>query len=170
VSDELLQEPEKEVEADEVDAEQEYDELQAAVRALEAPFRRLVELRRNSDELKTASKKAEEEYKAFEGELWDRLHDSAMQPPFKFDFGGDLGEISFSPAETIFARLLDKDKAMRYFKSQSQDDEFVETKFVGGRLNDEVRERIDDGRPLPPGVDFTPRRYISISGLPATNE
>jgi len=43
----------------------------------------------------------------------------------------------------------------------SYDEELLEVKPKGDLLNALIRQRLDDGEPLPPGLGFYPKEYIS---------
>lgn len=45
--------------------------------------------------------------------------------------------------------------------AESNDPDLIQYKERGAELNSLVRQRLDDGEPLPPGVGFYDREYIS---------
>lgn len=126
-------------------------------------FRRLMELREKRDETKTAAENAEKEYRELEAELWDRAAASSQLPPFKFDLGEPYGVVSFHPKETHYGRVIDKDKALDYFEQRAMMDEVTEPKIVMARVNEIVRDAMEQNESLPDGLDFYARRYITIT-------
>lgn len=128
-----------------------------------AKLRRFHELRVARDEAKAAKDRAEAEYREYEAELWDELNDSPLVGAFKIDLGGDIGVVSFQAKETYYGRILDADKALEALDSAAMKDEMTKTEIVKQRLHELVRERLDNAQPMPEGIDWTARRFISIS-------
>lgn len=130
-------------------------------------FRRLMELREKRDEAKESLSKAEEEYRTFEAEMWDRMtedgtlttKDSTVRVPL----GEPYGTITFSPRETLYGRILDKKKAMRYIEDRQLSDEFTEPGIVMARINELVRGLSESGEAPPDGIDWYARRYLTIT-------
>lgn len=132
-------------------------------RDLETKFRRLVELREQRDIAKSTAEATEREYREYESELWDELEDSPMKGTIKIDLGEPYGVVSFQYKETYYGRVLDKDAALDYLDNNALTDEFTSPKLEMRRVNELVRECIEEQRPLPKGFDFYPKRFISIS-------
>lgn len=126
-------------------------------------FRRLVELRDERDEDKTRAERSEKRYREYEAELYDELAASPIRGSRKIDLGPELGTIVFTPRETYYGRVLDKDAALDYFDERAMTDEFTRADIAKGKLNAFVRDCIEQGKPLPPGIDFTANRGITIS-------
>lgn len=131
--------------------------------AIESKFRRLAELRTTRDEDKIKAEKSEEEFKEYESELYDEIDESALEGGLRFNFGPPLGVISFSLRATNFGRIIDADAATKYFEEQQEIDEMSKPKLSKSKINELVRELIDQGKPMPPGIDFTTNRGITIS-------
>lgn len=128
-----------------------------------AKLRRLMELREARDTSKVAAETAETEYREAESELWDELEESPITGAIKIDLGSPYGKVTFSPRETFYGRVLDTEAALDYFEQSAQIDEFTAPKIVPSRVNELVRQRIENGEPMPEGIDWYPRRYIAIS-------
>jgi hypothetical protein len=128
-----------------------------------AKLRRLDEARRERDELDAAAKQAKNTYNAIEAEVWEELEESSLEPPYKIRVGDEV--VTFHPQETIYGRVLDEEKARAWIEEQGEDDVYINHKeeFVGQRLNALVRGHLERRKPLPPGIDFTPKRYVKIS-------
>lgn len=126
-------------------------------------FRRLYELRQERDEAKTAATNAEKAYRVYEAELWDEVEESPFTGSFKLDLGAPYGEVGFQAKETMYGRLLDKEAARKFFERTGQLEAVTDSDFEMARIHEIVREHLDNKTPLPPGVDWKPKRYISIS-------
>lgn len=128
-----------------------------------AKVRRLMELREKRDEAKTAAENAEKEYREHEADVWEALEDSPVKPPFKVDLGEPYGVVSFHPKETYYGRVIDKEKALEYFEGRAMIDEVTEPKIVAARVNEIVRDAIEQAESLPDGLDFYAKRFVSIT-------
>lgn len=126
-------------------------------------LRRLMELRERRDLDKATAERSEKEYRASEAEVWEALEDSPLKPPYKVDLGDEFGVVRFHPRETIYGRVIDKDAAIEHFEERAMVDELTEPKIVMARVNELVREAYEQGDDMPPGVDFVPRRFVTIT-------
>lgn len=131
--------------------------------ALESRFRRLAELRQDRDQDAVTAKRSEEAYREYEAELLAILEDSGLKGSLGFDFGGDLGEISFQRRKTVYGRIIDKKAAMAALREEGLAEQMTGEKIESRRLNELVRERQESGEDLPDGIDFYEKRFISIS-------
>lgn len=130
---------------------------------IERKARRLVELRDQRDADKRTAEKSEREYREYEQEFWQAIEESPYDGTVPLDLGPEVGSVRLSQRETYFGRLLDADKAQDYFESRAMADEMFEPKVAKRRLNEFVRECLDNGTPLPEGVDFYAQRGITIT-------
>lgn len=126
-------------------------------------LRRFLEAREARDQAREALAKAEEEYRDLEAEVFDLMDENPIQGAIKLDLGEPFGVVSFQQRETVYGRIYDEDQAADYFEGRAMLDEVSKPKFVMSRINEEVRERLDNDEKLPPGVDYFARRYVSIT-------
>ena len=126
-------------------------------------LRRLMEAREKRDTTKTAAERAERQYRTLEAEVWEALEDSPIEGTIKIDLGPPYGLVSFLPRETYFGRVIDKEDALDYFEQRAMSEEMTEPKIAKARVNELVREHLEQKKPMPPGLDFYPKRYVSIS-------
>lgn len=130
---------------------------------VESRFRRLAELREERDISKAAAESAEKAYREYEAELFESVSESALSGSVEFDFGGDLGKIRFQPRSTVYGRVIDKNAALEAFENEAIVDEMTAPKIEARRLNEYVRDCIEQGRDLPEGIDYYERKYMTIS-------
>lgn len=130
---------------------------------LESKFRRFAELRDTRDYEKAAAEASERAYREYEQQLFEDVEDSALRGTIQFDFGGDLGIIRFQPRRTIYGRVIDKNAAQEAFENEAIIDEMVSPKIEARRLNEYVRDRLENGQSLPEGIDFYERQFFTIS-------
>jgi hypothetical protein len=128
-------------------------------------LRRLMELRERRDETKKAASTAELEYRDAEADVFESLDNGPVRRLNNVDLGPPWGKVSFGARETHFGRVIKgmEDEAIRYFRRQGMEDAMTEPKLVPKRLNEEVRQRIEDNETMPPGIDFYTRRGVTIT-------
>lgn len=131
--------------------------------------RRFMELREKRDSLKEAYDAAKEEYAEMEAEVWEELApDDPNDPDYKLTahkvpLGAPWGTITFQPRETIYGKIIDDDAALEYYEKRAMADDVTAPKFVMARINEEVREKHENNTAMPPGVDYYPKRYVSVT-------
>lgn len=130
---------------------------------LESRFRRLAELRRERDIDAATAKASEGAYREYEAELLEVVDDSGLKGAIGFDFGGDLGQVSFSKRKTVYGRVIDKHAALVSLAGEGLEEQMTGTKIEARRLNELVRERQESGEDLPDGIGFYEKRFFSIS-------
>lgn len=138
-------------------------EIQIISDEAKGQFRRLMEARVKRDNSKAAAKKAEEEYREVEAEVWEGLEEAMGHKTLPVDLGEPFGLVKFAANETIYAKVIDQDKALEHYENRAMIEQVSAPKFVMARLSEEVRECYDQGKPMPPGLDFSPKRYITIT-------
>jgi hypothetical protein len=138
-------------------------EIQVIAPEAKAKFRRLREARVKRDEDKAAAKASEEAYRELEAEVYEELEEAMGNKTLPVDLGDPWGLVKFRTRETYYAKIIDPEKAGEYYEQRAMMDEVSAPKFVMARLNDEVRERMDLGQGMPPGIDFYPNRGVTIT-------
>lgn len=68
---------------------------------------------------------------------------------------------TFTRKSTYYAQVENQDEFIAWAESEGLLEEFTETAAVKGRLNELVRQRLQDGETLPPGLGFYSKDYIS---------
>lgn len=131
--------------------------------------RRHVELREERDIADAKLKKLKDAYNESESELWEMLAPADPNAPdyklspVKVPLGQPWGTVSFGPRETIYARVINEDDASEHYANRALLDEVSGTKFVMKRLNEEVRELHEQGKSMPPGLDYYVKRFVAIT-------
>lgn len=100
-------------------------------------------------------------YEMFEGT--DDDGDPHIQGTLKVPLGEPWGTVAFRARETYFARIIDEDDLQKHYEERAMIDEVSAPRFVKKRLNTEVRDCLDHGIPLPPGLDFYAQRGMTIT-------
>lgn len=132
---------------------------QAAISKL----RRLMEAREKRDEDKKAAEASEKDFRAIEAEVFEEFEEAAVQGTVKVDLGDPYGVVSFRTRETYYGTVIDEEAAQDYFEQRAMMDEVSAPKFVMRRINEEVRDRIEQGQDMPPGISFRANRGVTIT-------
>jgi hypothetical protein len=126
-----------------------------------AQLRRLMELREARDTAKVDLTAKEKAFRDAEADAYESL--SVLAGSLKINLGDPWGTVQFSPRETHFGRVYDKEAARRYFEDQMMTAAIAEPTFVRKRLNEIVRDCREQGIKPPPGVDWTTNRGVTIT-------
>lgn len=126
-------------------------------------LRLLMEARVKRDELKQQAEDAEIEFRAQEAEVYEALDESEVIGTLKVDLGEPWGVVSFRNRETYFGRVIDENAALDYFESRAMIDEVSAPKIVKKRINEIVRDAREQGKKMPPGIDFYAQRGVTIT-------
>lgn len=80
----------------------------------------------------------------------------------RISYGTDVYEV---PEPTWYATVQDFDAFMKWARENDQEGMLRLDKRVSQAMNDLVRERIEDGEPLPPGLGSYPKAPVKVFGL-----
>lgn len=130
-----------------------------------ARLRRLMELRERRDRLDRELKEAKEEYSEAELELFEILDDGPVRRLNNVDLGPPWGKVSFGARETHYGRIIPgaEEQALEHYEQRAMVDQVTAPKFVMKRINEEVRDCIEQNKPMPPGIDYFTRRGVTIT-------
>lgn len=126
-----------------------------------AKLRRLMEARTARDEAKKALEQAEADFREIEAEVYEEL--ASVKGTVKVPLGEPWGTVSFRQRETYYGRIIDDEAALEYFEQRQMMDELTAPRFVKARLNEIVRECVEQGEAPPPGVDYYANRGVTIT-------
>lgn len=115
-------------------------------------LRRLRTLKARRDKAKEKYEADDKEFKDFQRRVFDRMNAEEVESQ---KVAGTL----FVPIETTYAQVQDRQAFIDWAKEN--EDELIEPKERKELLNALVRQCLDDGEELPPGVTFYNREYIS---------
>lgn len=120
--------------------------------SLDRDLRALRKAKQDRDTAKQKFEDADSAFRQLQFKVMERMKQKGVES-MKLD--GTL----FVPTETVYAQIQDRAEFVAW--AEEHDDELVEPKERKEILNSLVRQRLDDGEPLPPGVTFYVREYIS---------
>jgi hypothetical protein len=133
------------------------------VSTLNEDLRRLDELKADEAEKKRAANQAAEQRALWEKHCFDRMVDEQYDPG---ESSVKIKGVVYIPNRTDYAAVQDRDAFIEWAKEN--DAGLIEVAHREGLLNQLVRERLDNGEPLPPGIGFYTKEFISIRGGAAT--
>lgn len=114
---------------------------------------RLRKLKGERDRDKERAAKSEEKFKTFQMRVLERMEAEEVD-------GLKTGGTTFSPVEQVYATVQDRSEFVAWAKAT--DPELVADKERGSLLNALVRQRLDDGEELPPGIGFRTQAYVAM--------
>ena len=116
----------------------------------------MMELREEKAKLKFELDEVSGKEKKAQGELLESMENENITSFRHKKFG------LFSATIRIWAKIENFAKAKQYFEEQGIDKEMLKLKVESGRLNQLVKEMLDEGKILPEGIGFSPTKYISV--------
>lgn len=139
---------------------------------LDTDLRKLMELRETYDHAKAAKTVAHEALKAHERVVHDKLASSTnskSQTTITRDLGAPWGEVRFQRRVTLYGRVYDHEAALEAVRAEGGDLEMAlvlpasHVKFREKAVNDLVKEREENGQPLPEGIEPAPRKFVQVT-------
>lgn len=126
-------------------------------------LRRLLEARQAFEEAEAAAKAARRERDEIELDVFDRFEDSGFEGTLKVDLGEPWGVVAFRTRETYYAQIVDADQVQDHYEQRAMMDEVSAPRFVMARLNEDVRQALELGQSLPPGLSFYAKRGMTVT-------
>jgi hypothetical protein len=109
-------------------------------------------LKANYERAKKEADDAERAFKEAQMALYERMEHE--------DIGSlKVGNINFVRAETAYGTVQDRAAFVKWALEERP--ELVEHRERAALINELVRESLNDGTPLPPGLGFYVRQYVS---------
>ena len=130
---------------------------------LNEDLRRLDALKADESTKKRAAAEAADTRAQWEKHCFDRMVDEEYDPG---ESSVKIKGVVYIPNRTDYATVQDRDAFIEWAKAN--DAGLIEVATREGLLNQLVRERLDNGEPLPPGIGHYTKEFISIRGGAAT--
>jgi hypothetical protein len=128
-----------------------------------AKARRLVQLKDEKNRAEKVAEAAARAYRDAEADFWLDLEDGSDKTITK-DLGPPYGVVQFQRRETITGRVLNDEQAEKALEALGESEAILGPRSVRKKvLNEKVRRWIESGQPLPEGVDFNTRRYVTVT-------
>lgn len=129
---------------------------------LDSKVRKLLKLRKANDLAQQDAKQAAADLAEFEAELWSDMEDQGLKT-LTLELGAPHGKVQIQRRETKFSRVLDKGALIQALSEAGIAEELTRPDVRKKQLNEYVRTLLENGSPLPPGLDFTSNKYVSVT-------
>lgn len=129
---------------------------------LDSRARRLLELRDENDRAQREAKAAKAALDDYEMEFWSELEDLGLKS-VSLELGPPYGSVRLERRERRDSRVLDLRSLTEWVIAEGYAAELLRDEPRKAVLNQFVRTRTENGQPLPPGLDFTTKRYVSVT-------
>lgn len=129
---------------------------------LETLARRVIDKRAVYDKAYKAKVKAENEKKAAEADMNEAML-KAKLPGATLALGEGYGNVQFNREQKVNSSVFDEDAAIKYFEEKGMAKGYVDEKVRKKPLNQLVREALENGQELPPGVEPRVTKYVKVT-------
>lgn len=132
---------------------------------IDTAARQLVDLKEDMERTAKVAEAAKKAYTDAERAFWEAMEeDLGKMKVFTSDLGEGYGDVQFQRSSTTTSTILDEEKALAALEAEGLGDACIGGRKIHKRvLNEEVRSRLERQQPLPPGIDFHTKRYITIT-------
>jgi len=129
---------------------------------LETLARRVIDLRANYEKKRKAKVSAEKDMKRAETDMNDAMA-RAKLPGATLALGEGYGNVQFNREQKVNSSVFDEEAAIKYFEDQGLAAGYVDEKVRKKPLNQLVREALENGQELPPGVEPRVTKYVKVT-------
>lgn len=132
---------------------------------LNADLKRLNELKQKERKLKAQVSEATQARAEWERHCFDRMVREDQQPG---ESSTKIAGVSYIPTRTTYGIVQDRAAFLDW--ARENDEGLYQLTEREGLINQLVREKLDNGEPLPPGLGYYDKTYISVRGNKAKKE
>lgn len=129
---------------------------------LETLARRVIDLRAEYEKARKEKVKREKAMKGAEADMNDAMAKAKM-PGATLELGEGYGNVQFNREQKVNSSVFDEEAAIAYFEAQGMGPGYVQGKVRKAPLNQLVREALENGQELPPGVEPRVTKYVKIT-------
>lgn len=129
---------------------------------METLARRVIDLRADYEKKRKAKTSAEEKMKHAEADLNDAMAKAKM-PGVTLELGPGYGKVQFNREQKVLSSVFDEDAAIAYFKEHGMETGYVQGKVRKAPVNQLVREALENGQELPPGIEPRVTKFVKVT-------
>lgn len=129
---------------------------------LETLARAVIDARAEYDKAYKAKVKAETEKKRAEADMNEAML-KAKLPGATLELGEGYGNVQFNREQKVNSSVFDEEAAIAFFEANGLAPGYVEGKVRRAPLNQLVREALENGQELPPGVEPRVTKYVKVT-------
>ncbi len=121
-------------------------------KTIQQEAKELRELKESYVESKAETDSLKRQFDKAQADLIERMDTDAVE-------GLKVDGTNFIPTKTIYGQVQDRSEFVAWAEQEAP--ELLEPKERSELINELVRQKLDDGEQLPPGLNFRVREYIS---------
>lgn len=129
---------------------------------LETLARRVIDARAEYEKARKEKVKREKLMKASEADMNDAMA-KAKLPGATLALGEGYGNVQFNREQKVNSSVFDEAAAIKYFEDKGLAPGYVDEKVRKKPLNQLVRESLESGQELPPGVEPRVTKYVKVT-------
>lgn len=129
---------------------------------LETLARRVIDLRADYDKKRKAKTSAEEKMKRAESDMNDAMS-KAKLPGATLELGPGYGKVQFNREQKVNSSVFDEAAAIKWFEENGMTAGYVQGKVRKKPTNQLVRETLENGGELPPGIEPRVTKFVKVT-------
>lgn len=129
---------------------------------LETLARRVIDARETYEKARKEKVKQEKARQAAEADLNDAMA-KAKLPGATLELGPGYGKVQFNREQKVNSSVFDEEAAIAYFEAKGMLTGYVQGKVRKAPLNQLVRESLENGQELPPGVEPRVTKFVKVT-------
>lgn len=129
---------------------------------LETLARRVIDKRAEYEEARKKKTKLEKGMKAAEAEMNDAMAKAKM-PGTTLELGPGYGKVQFNREQKVLSSVFDEEAAIQWFEENGMKAGYVQGKVRKKPVNQLVREALENGSELPPGIEPRVTKFVKVT-------
>lgn len=129
---------------------------------LETLARRVIDCRETYEKARKEKAKQEKIMKSAEADMNDAMAKAKM-PGATLELGPGYGKVQFNREQKVLSSVFDEPAAIAYFKEHGMETGYVQGKVRKAPVNQLVRESLENGQELPPGIEPRVTKFVKVT-------
>lgn len=129
---------------------------------LETLARRVIDKRADYEKARKEKVKQEKLMKSAEVDMNDAMAKVKL-PGATLELGPGYGNVQFNRESKVNSSVFDEEAAIAYFESKGMMTGYVQGKVRKAPVNQLVRESLENGQELPPGIEPRVTKFVKVT-------
>lgn len=129
---------------------------------LETLARRVIDCRAEYEVARKEKVKQEKKMKSAEADMNDAMA-KAKLPGCTMELGPSYGNVRFNREQKVNSSIFDEEAAIKYFEEKGMLTGYVQGKVRKAPVNQLVRESLENGQELPPGIEPRVTKFVKVT-------
>jgi hypothetical protein len=129
---------------------------------LETLARRVIDKRADYEKARKEKVKQEKLMKSAEADMNDAMA-KAKLPGCTLELGPSYGNVQFNREQKVNSSVFDEEAAIKYFEEKGMLPGYVQGKVRKAPVNQLVRESLENGQELPPGIEPRVTKFVKVT-------